>query len=189
MTKGEFIVIYGANNLGKTTVVKKLIERRGLTYLKYPIYDLEPTGPLINSIIRPKEPVLIPTPALELQMIYAQNRRDYEPTLESILKNGQTVIAEDYTGTGMSWGMVEGIAFENLERINKGLKVPDKAILLDGERFSTGIERGHRFEGGNWEKARENFQFLAQKYGWEVVNANQTEERVYENICEILDRS
>lgn len=44
----KMIVIYGANNVGKTTQVNLLEERiktQGTSYVrvKYPIYDLEPT--------------------------------------------------------------------------------------------------------------------------------------------------
>ena len=49
------------NNLGKTTVVKSLIdflksERKDAIYLKYPVYDLEPNGPRINRYLREGNP-------------------------------------------------------------------------------------------------------------------------------------
>ena len=57
MTKGKFIVIYGNNNSGKTTQAKLLVEKikeQGLQvrYIKYPMYDLRPTGILINEYLR-----------------------------------------------------------------------------------------------------------------------------------------
>ena len=50
MQKGKLIVLYGINNLWKTTQVHLLIDRlraKGLQaeYLKYPIYDLAPSWP------------------------------------------------------------------------------------------------------------------------------------------------
>lgn len=186
MGKGKFIVLYAPNNLGKTTQAKLLAEKIKGTYLKYPIYDLEPTGPRINSIIRPKEPLAEPMSALELQTLYAQNRRDFQPELQELLEDGQTIIAEDYTGTGIAWGMTEGIPFETLKAINKDLLVPDIEILLDGERFESGIERGHRFESGRWNVARENHLFLAEKYGWKKVDANQSVEKVHEDILRLV---
>ena len=55
--RGKFIVIYGANNLGKTVQANLLIDSlrnidKNAHYLKYPIYDLEPTGPRINAALR-----------------------------------------------------------------------------------------------------------------------------------------
>ena len=53
MSKGIFIVLYGVNNLGKTTQAQLLVERLNkagvqATYLKYPIYDIEPSGVLLK---------------------------------------------------------------------------------------------------------------------------------------------
>ncbi len=76
-----------------------------------------------------------------------------------------------------------------MERINEGLLVEDLAILLDGERFASGgaIERGHRYEdSGKWEAARSVHLELAERYGWEVVNANQNREKVTEDILKII---
>ena len=57
MKVGLFIVIYGINNIGKSTQATMLADAltaSGLKaeYLKYPIYDLSPTGPQINEILR-----------------------------------------------------------------------------------------------------------------------------------------
>ena len=56
---GKFIVIYGSNNLGKSTqtgllearLIKEFSNRRILR-IKFARYDLEPTGPLLNAILR-----------------------------------------------------------------------------------------------------------------------------------------
>ncbi len=51
------ITLYGVNNIGKSTQARFLVERlqaegHRVEYLKYPIYDLEPTGILGNQGIR-----------------------------------------------------------------------------------------------------------------------------------------
>jgi len=48
---GKFIVLYGINNLGKTTQTRILVDKLKLhglkaEYLKYPVYDLAPSGPI-----------------------------------------------------------------------------------------------------------------------------------------------
>ncbi|OGD83424.1 hypothetical protein A2572_01805 [Candidatus Collierbacteria bacterium RIFOXYD1_FULL_40_9] len=124
----------------------------------------------------------------ELQAVYAQNRRDYEPCLFELLKDGD-VFAEDYVGTGLAWGLTMGIAESYLYEINSDLLVPDITILLDGERFSGGIEKGHRFEAskeGVWERNREIHKHLATEFGWEIVNANQSPERVHEEVLRVI---
>ncbi len=186
---GKLIVIYGANNLGKSTQVE-MLERAlhdlqiPVKRIKYPIYDLEPTGPLINSIIRGGGSM----PEEELQRTYVQNRRDYEPELERLLRDGTSVIAEDYNGTGIAWGLVRGVPLERLEKMNDGLRKEDIAILLKGERFETGREAGHRNETDDalWQKANENHLMLGERYGWQHVNANRERKVVHDEIMGIV---
>lgn len=182
--RGKFIVLYGANNLGKSTQAKLLyqrLEQEGVPVrqLKYPIYDLEPTGPRINRALRGG----LAISDLELQGEFVQNRRDFEPTLKGFLNEGVWVVAEDYKGTGIAWGVTHGIPLQIMEELNKGLLREDTAVLLDGERFSSGIEREHRHEtSGRWERARQVHLELARRYGWEIVDANQSPEKVHHDI-------
>lgn len=188
MKRGKFIVIYGANNLGKTVQAKLLTDRlqeNGLDsfYLKYPIYELEPTGPQINTALRRGTN----THNLQLQQLFAQNRRDFEPTLLDHINKYRWPVTEDYKGTGIAWGVTYGIPLRKMEEINKDLFEEDLAILLDGERFSSSIEKGHRYEaGGRWEHAREVHRMLGERHGWETVNANQSVERVSDDVWNIV---
>ncbi len=205
--KGNFIVIYGANNLGKSTQLN-LLEKRlvslNIRYirLKYPIYTSE-TGQLINKILRTPDRLTEEeqnlyaqkTPECEanLQKLFADNRRDYQVELLSYLNNGITVIAEDYVGTGMAWGLVRNVPRDKLNEFNEGLLIPDKAILLDGERFIQpgSIEQGHRNESDNqqsWETSRRIHLELAKEFGWKIVNANNPPEKVANEIWEKIGR-
>ncbi|HLC64402.1 MAG TPA: hypothetical protein VJK25_03630 [Patescibacteria group bacterium] len=107
MKEGLFIVIYGINNLGKSTQAELLVEglvKSGMRaeYLKYPVYDLKPTGPRINEILRGGERQEISEE--DFQALYTANRRDYQPTLCRKISEGINIIAEDYIGTGLAWG-------------------------------------------------------------------------------------
>lgn len=193
MNKGKFVVIYGMNNIGKSTLTEGVIQSlrdRGIPvkYLKYPIYDLKPTGPRINAYLREGNPENLT--ALEAQGQYAQNRRDFEPTLDGCLDKGEWIVAEDYTGTGLSWGVTYGVSLAALEEMNQGLKEPDLALLLDGERFTTGIEENHKHEGsGKWELGRRVHQQMAKRYDWVIIKANQTREKVLaDTIRELQDK-
>jgi thymidylate kinase len=186
MRKGKFIVVYGANNLGKTTQVSMLAEAlrrsatRIVTIIKYPIYDLEPTGPKLNSILRKGEKV----DDLTVQKLFAKNRRDFEKELKRMLRLGHWVIAEDYKGTGIAWGVTRGIPLEEMEKINRNLLPEDFAILLDGKRYKSAIETGHMNEGSEkiWKKARQVHQMLGERYGWLKVNANQRMKEVHRDV-------
>lgn len=189
--KGKFVVIYGANNLGKSTQARMLVDclkDKGIdaVYIKYPIYDLAPTGPEINDILRGKKPL---PEEEDLQKLFVQNRKDYEPKLKEMLDKGTWVIAEDYKGTGIAWGMVRGLKVEDLEKLNEGLLDEDLGILLNGERFKHSVEKGHINEENEkvWKKAQEKHLELGEKYGWKKINANQDKEKVVEEIWEIVN--
>ncbi|HPS21402.1 MAG TPA: hypothetical protein PLO44_01180 [Candidatus Paceibacterota bacterium] len=187
--KGKLIAIYGINNIGKTTQVKLLKEKleelgNKVATVKYPIYDLEPTGPQINAYLRQGNPLGF-SPK-EIQFVYANNRKDSTEKLQKLLLENDFVILEDYTGTGISWGMGRGVNKDYLIEINKDLLKEDLAILMDGERFLEAQEKNHIHEN-NYEltnKVRQAHLELAKQFGWKIVNANQTIEEVNKDILE-----
>src|SRR3990170_5154200 len=187
--RGKFIVIYGANNIGKSTQVELLNERlkeEGIfsRRLKYPIYDLEPTGPRINAALREG----LNLTDEKLQEEFAQNRQDFEPQLLQMLASGLYIVAEDYKGTGIAWGMTRGVSLERMEEMNLGLLPEDLCILLDGERYTSGVERKHRHEvDSDWERARSVHLGLAVRYGWEIVSANSSREKVQEKVWNVVE--
>ncbi len=189
MKRGKFVVIYGPNNIGKTTQTKKIVDwliSKGIkaSYLKYPIYDLEPTGPRLDGILRHKTETLS---AIEIQKIFVQNRKDYEKILQNRLDSGEWIIAEDYKGTGLAWGMTFGVPKKELEKINKNLLEEDLAICMIGDRFLSAIEKGHLHEdGGNWEKNKEIHIKLAEEKGWNVVEANGSIRQVNGRIRKVI---
>ena len=187
MSKGIFIVLYGVNNLGKTTQAQLLVERLNkagvqATYLKYPIYDIEPSGVLLNVYLRKGNPFHL-TPR-EVQVLYTLNRTQYAPQLETMLESGTTVVAEDYTGTGIAWGMGTGVEQAFLARINNHLRKEDVAILIDGDRFIESTEAGHHHESDDelLVRVRQIHQKLGQEYSWHTVKANEDKEKVHEAI-------
>lgn len=191
-----FIALYGINNIGKSTQVRRLKERleesgKTVKVLKYPIYDLEPTGPQINSFLRDPEAPKISGESF--QMLYIQNRLDYEPQLLKDLQEFDVVLAEDYIGTGMAWGMTQGVPYEWLQGRNMQFpqKKPDLEILMDGDRFLSGKETSHRNEADDqaMESTRQNFLWLAKRYKWPVVAANQSEEKVTQDLWRVLEKT
>jgi len=185
--QGKFIVFYGVNNLGKTTQAKKLVERmndEGIKtgYLKYPVYDLEPTGPMINDYLRNGNPFKLSD--REAQILYCLNRAQYENALKEKLSAGISIVAEDYSGTGIAWGVASGAEKKFLERMNNFLFKEDLIFLFDGERFSEAKEASHKHESDDdlWQRCRAVHLKLGAEYGWITVNANRTIEEIHEEI-------
>ena len=191
---GKLIAIYGINGIGKTTQVELLVDylkSKGYkaSRLKYPIYDLEPEGPFLNKYLRDEGfRNANPKTVHELQFIYAQNRLRYEPTLKKRLAAGEWIIAEDYCGTGIAWGLAWGGDLYPLERMNEQFQ-EDLAILMHGDRFLTAIESTHRNET-NDERiilCKNFLLLLGDKYGWKIVSANRAIRLVHNSIVEMVD--
>ncbi len=168
---GKFITLYGINNIGKSTQAKLLIkslEAEGLkvNFLKYPIYDLPPTGPFLDKTLRSPEGQKISES--ELQLWFILNRYQFEPTLKHLIATHDVVIAEDYIGTGIAWGVAKGLSESWLEQANKHLLKEDISILFEGERKLAAREKTHLHEQDDdlSEKCRKILSHLATKHGW-----------------------
>lgn len=151
-------------------------------YIKYPIYDLAPSGTMLNAYLRTGNPYAL-SPR-EAQMLYALNRTQFETILKSKLESGTTIIAEDYTGTGLAWGMGGGVDEKFLKEINSHLLKEDLAFWFDGQRFTDGIESGHKHEQDNelTNRVRQTHEQLANEFSWIKINANQPIEVIQEDL-------
>lgn len=189
---GKLIVIYGINNLGKTTQARRLVERLTVgghtaSYLKYPLYDLEPSGPLINEYLRKNNPHNF-TPR-EFQLLQVKNRSQYDAELRQRLAAGEWIVAEDYVGTGIAWGMGAGVDRLLLERLNSHLYAEDKAFLFEGKRFVEATEVGHRHETDNelMEAVQGAHNELGGDYHWHRINANLSIEEITDELWRIVE--
>lgn len=185
------ITFYGINNIGKTTHTKRLEEQlRELGYdvvrVKYPVYDLEPTGTLLNRVLRSGEAQAMTEK--ELQLWFVMNRYQFEPTLKAWLEAKKIVIAEDYIGTGIAWGVTKGVPLEWLETVNDGLIREEVAFLLDGQRTAQAVEAGHLHETDNdlIERSRTVHRTLGERYGWTRLTVQPTPEETFELLWAAL---
>lgn len=188
---GTFIAIYGVNNIGKSWHAKFLVERlNGLgkkaVYVKYPIYDIKPSGPFLNKTLRSGEGQKISEE--ELQTWYALNRFQFQPELKKMLEENDYVIAEDYTGTGICWGHTKGANLEWLESLNSQFVKPDIEILMTGERKQESVEEGHLHESNDalLEKAEDVLEMLADRYNWGRVAKDEDYEITKQRFWDIL---
>ncbi|MFH1565150.1 MAG: hypothetical protein ABIC82_04885 [bacterium] len=191
MSRGKLIVFYGINNLGKTTQAKLLVKKlntknKNSEYLKYGVYDLKPSGEIINDYLRNNNPHNLS--AREFQIIHVLNRTQYQPFLAEKLNQGINIIAEDYIGTNVAWGMGANADKNFLLKINSHLIKEDYVFLLDGERFTKAIEKNHTHENNEdlTNKVRQAHLELAKDFNWHIVNANNNIEKIHDEIWKII---
>lgn len=187
---GKFIVIYGINNIGKTTQARALVQHllnKGLKadYVKYPIYDIKPSGPYLDGVLRSGKQEISEQ---ELQLWFTINRFQFQPILKKKLDHGINIIAEDYVGTGLAWGSAKGADYNWLKAVNSSLMSADIGILLDGERFTFAQESRHIHEVNAklMEKVRKRFIDIGREFNWHIINANQGKDKVFNDILQLL---
>lgn len=195
LKKGFFIVLYGINNLGKTTQAKMLVERLKLegykaVYKKYPAYETKPSGELLNQYLRKGNTFQLDVATFQtLQVI---NRMQEQPVIEKLLEDGVIVISEDYTSTGVAWGAGAGVDISYLKEVNAHLLKEDLAFFFKGKRFLSSVEKNHKHENDDdlMEKVADAHQQLANEYDWYTINANESIENIhdvlYTQVCKYI---
>lgn len=151
-------------------------------YVKYPIYDLPPSGTILNNYLRQDN--FYNLTSREAQIIYTFNRVQFEKTLLKKLYLGVNIVAEDYAGTGIAWGMAAGLNEHFLKYLNSRLYKEDLAFLFDGERFLKSVEYGHLHEANNEliYRARIAHLRLGYEFGWTIIDANQSIKQIHDQI-------
>ena len=190
--KGKLIAIYGINNIGKTTqseLLAQYLSSKGfkVKLMKFPDYSLEPTGPKLDKLLRSEKQIM---PEKELQFLFIENLKKLTPIIKELLDKGIFIIFEDYYGTTLAWGSVKGLDIRLLKKETAFAVKEDLAILLDGERFSSGKEPVHIHEqnGKLIDAVRKRHLELAQEFGWKIINANQDKNLINKQIIEEFEK-
>lgn len=186
--RGKLIACYAINNVGKTTQAKKLVDNFSkranvrAQYLKYARYEIHPSGSHLNDYLRGGNPNEY-SPR-EFQMLQILNRWQYQSQLEDLLNEGFWIVAEDYIGTGLAWGMAAGVNHELLIDLNRNLIVPDVSLYLHGKRHIQSIEKNHVHEENDEliAAALDAHEYLADLFEWTRISADGTIDEVSERL-------
>ena len=125
-------------------------------------------------------------------MWFAVNRYQFEPELKKLIDDGYTVVAEDYRGTGIAWGITKGLDENWVEMINSKVIPEDFSVLIEGNRDTRAKEKTHVHEQNEEliQKSMKTHSYLADKYGWKRVQLQDkiedTAELVWEAVKENL---
>lgn len=103
---GKFIVIEGIDGSGKTTQAQQVVE--SLTRLgKKVVYTKEPTDGPIGLFIREVLAGKVNIPSVSFQYLFAADRAAHQDEIETLLKEGNIVIADRYFWSAIAYGMAD----------------------------------------------------------------------------------
>ncbi len=190
--KGKFIVIEGIDGSGKTTLVRRLVDKIGNA-----VPTFEPTNGQIGSILRSGSLGNVP-PAAEA-LLFAADRAIHTEEIKKILDSGRWVICDRYLGSTVAYqsaALGEEADTDWLLDIQKRSVIrPDATFLLDLDpevsmgRVGSRGEELSRFEKTDYlKKVRSAYLELAKTLDYHIIDAEQGPDTVYGAVLEILEK-
>ena len=128
---GKFIVLEGLDGSGQSTQVSLLGDffiknDKDVILTKEPTQNSE-AGKKIKKILEEK----IETDPLELQKLYAQDRKEHlENIIIPALRQGKIVISDRYFFSTFAYGTAHGADLEELIKMNDSFLYPDLVFFL-----------------------------------------------------------
>lgn len=129
MTRGLLIVFTGANGSGKTTIINKIIERLNESNITIKIDCKEAKlwnifkfpnrstalGKKIDNFLKNKKKL---SKDIELKF-FAENRKEFQSEIMSLLKSGYNVICDRYVYCSLSYTLTaQTLSIKNSENVN-----------------------------------------------------------------------
>lgn len=197
---GTFLVIEGADGVGKGTTVKKLVPLLKEATSREVITVREPggtrTGEKIRQILSSDAPR---DPETDLLLFSSSRRALITQVVRPALQEGKIVVADRFVLSTYAYqGGAQGVDFEDINdasRIAIGDVRPDRTavLTLDPEEWQSRLRqrnkrRDERFETEEMLRAvQEEYLSLAKRLPWtEAVSANGSPEEVAQEVFETV---
>ena len=193
---GAFIVFEGADGAGKSSVCRRVSEElsaRGLDVM----LTAEPTHEGVGAFIRSGSAGRISQRTEAL--LFVADRNDHTEKVEQAVSEGKIVLCDRYFASTVAYqsAKLDGDASDTdwLIRINEQfIDRPDVIILLDIDpeigmgRVGTRGEEISKFERLDFQKqVRSNYLELAERYGFDVIDASRSQDEVFADVMEIVN--
>lgn len=192
MSRGIFIVFEGTDRSGKTTQTKRLtsfLTKNGKRVAKGAPYRFPDRttdiGQMIDRHLRNETDFDDRT----LHLLFSANRWEKASHIQEALKNGESVIVDRYSFSGVAYSVAKGLPFEWCKAPDIGLPAPDIVIFLNlsaeaaRDRGNYGSER---FENVELQKAVGKAFTKLTDDNWRIVNAEGDEDTVFARILEAV---
>ena len=192
---GKIIVLEGLDKSGKTTQAHLLQEYLNDKYpgqielFSFPDYSTK-IGEEIRSFLDGK----VQYNAETKHLLLSANRWEKKENILKALRSGKTIILNRYYQSNLVYGLANGLSFEWLSILDKGMPKEDVTIILDvNPRVSYLRGIANNFVLDDFEKnlefldkVRNNYLELAKIFNWHVLHSDNSKEIVFNSILEII---
>lgn len=192
---GKIIVLEGLDKSGKTTQAHLLLDylndkNPGQTVLfSFPDYSTK-IGKQIRSFLDGK----VKYNAETKHMLLSANRWEKKENILESLKSAKTVILNRYYQSNLAYGLANGLDFEWLSILDRGMPKENVTIVLDiSPRVSYLRSIANNFVLDDFEKNREfldtvrtNYLKLAKAFNWNVLRSDISKDAVFKSILNMV---
>lgn len=190
MDRGHLIVFEGMDKAGKGTqcqLLQEFVKNQGKSCVRMEFPDYNSIlGKEIKKFLHQKNRF----PKEVQHILLSANRWEKKEEIENILNSGVTIIMDRYYQSNLVYGISSGLDLDWLINLDNGLPKEDLVIVLDiNPNVSKERVMNNRdlFEENKelLTKVEKNYQELAKKFGWYIIDGKRSIEDVHQEICKL----
>lgn len=185
--RGRLIALEGIDQAGKRTqaslLARKLSIRGYATSIwSFPDYKT-PLGRQLKVYLAGRRKLDYHS----VHLLYAANKWEQASKLQNQIREGANIIVNRYSPSNMAYGVAHGLPLAWLSSLEEGLPKPDVVFVLDinptiSFKRKTRRRDVHERDLEYLRNVRRAYIRLATKYGWKVVNANESFDNVHSEL-------
>lgn len=193
--RGAFIVFEGIDRADKSTNAHLLADSmraNGISVAEwsFPEYKVSKTGQLLRQYLDSG----VKLDARTQHLLFAANRAEWVGNIDSILKQGTTIICDRYVYSGIAYSAAKGLDFDWCCMVEDGLPMPDLVIHLQVDpkvaatrsKFGKELHDDVAFLG----RVQEQYTRLCEHKNagsWVVINAGKALDDIHLDIQSAID--
>jgi dTMP kinase len=193
---GKIVIIEGLDKSGKTTQSKFLynfyneIYRGQVGLLNFPDYNTR-IGKEIELFLKGN----VNYSNEVKHILLSANRWEKKEEIEYLRKHNNLLILNRYYQSNLVYGLANGLNFEWLVNLDKGLPKEDLVIVLDIDpnlSYKRGVDNDFmldEFEKDKefLQKVRHYYLFLAKQFNWHVINSDSDPKTIMKTIVRLIN--
>ncbi len=195
---GRFVVLEGGDATGKSTQVRRLVERlRGAGHDVVETFEpgATPLGAQLRSVLLERDATI--DPVTEALLMAADRAQHVAEVLRPALERGAWVVSDRFVPSSLAYqGVARGLGVEPVDALSRmatgGLE-PDLVVVLEvsvaeaRRRLGTARDRLEGESAAFVEAVHDAYRTLAAARDWPVVDAEQDVDAVADAIWAVVD--